>query len=206
MHRKHAFQRQQVIQNREDRFLDLARVSRVADDGKFLLERQADKGVAGGVIHSGHALERRHGNDRKLRHKAFVFFERLRQDEHVAHEMTVPGQFGHDAHRQAIVFVRAAVDILHEDIASLQESQQAVIQFVELVRRKRTVVHAPPDIVFRIGVTHHKFIVRGAGGMLAGIGDEWSAKTSEPSLRKIASSTSASVVRFQYARRRLPTP
>ena len=38
MHREHAFQRQQVIQNREDRFLQLARICRIPNDRKFLLE------------------------------------------------------------------------------------------------------------------------------------------------------------------------
>ncbi len=32
---------------------------------------------------------------------------------------TVPGQFSHDAHRQAVVLISAAVDILHEHIAAL---------------------------------------------------------------------------------------
>ena len=39
MHGQHPVQWQQIIQDREYRFLDLTRISRVADDGKFLFER-----------------------------------------------------------------------------------------------------------------------------------------------------------------------
>ena len=56
----------------------------------------------------GAPLKIRHCNDRKLRDKALIFLQRLRQDEHIADEHAVPGKFGHKADRQAVVFVCAA--------------------------------------------------------------------------------------------------
>ena len=167
VHRKHTFKRKQVIQNREDRFLDLARISCVADNGKFLLKRKTNKGFAICAVHCWCAFERWHGDDRKLWHESFVFFERLRQDKHIAHKMTMPRQLRHNADGQTVSFICSRINVLYEDIASLQETQHAVIKDFEFGCLKWTVVHTPPNVIFRVCVTHHKFIVSAASCMLA---------------------------------------
>ncbi len=99
MHRKHALQWQKVIQNRKDGFFNFTRIGCVADDGKFLFKRQADERIADCAIHCGHTFKGRHCNDRKLGHKAFVFLERLRQDEHVTRKVAMPRKLGHNTDR-----------------------------------------------------------------------------------------------------------
>jgi hypothetical protein len=53
VHREHTFERQQVVQDRKNRLLDLTRVRAVADDGQLLLEKTGDEGLAVGVVHPG---------------------------------------------------------------------------------------------------------------------------------------------------------
>ncbi len=49
-----------------------------------------------------------------------------RLDEHILGEQRVPGILGDDPDRQAVVRIGAAIAVLHEQVAALQEALQSL--------------------------------------------------------------------------------
>ena len=86
--------------------------------------------------------------------------------------MTVPGVLGHKADGQAVLLVCARVEVLHEDVASLHETQQARVQLLEFFRAERTVVLSPPDVALAGRFADDELVIRGPGGVLARKRDE----------------------------------
>ena len=68
VHRQHAPQRQQVVEDAEDRFLHLAGVAGAADQDELLGEVHGDDGLAPGAVPGRIGAEARDVDDRELRH------------------------------------------------------------------------------------------------------------------------------------------
>ena len=96
--------------------------------------------------------------------------------------------FGDDADRQAVIGVRARVAVLHEQVAPLQITLQPAEQLAEFLRADRAVIFAPPDMILGVGFAHDEFILRGAGGMFAGIHHQRPHAGDRASLRNTISS------------------
>ena len=129
------FQRQKVVHDGEDRFLDLTAIARVADQAQLLLEVDHDDGLRARTVDLWEGLEGWCGDHGEVRDMPPVGLLVFGQDEHVAGKQAVPGVLGHDAHRQAVVRVGAGVAVLHEQVAALQEALHAGVQLGELPRR-----------------------------------------------------------------------
>jgi hypothetical protein len=84
----------------------------------------------------------------------------------------VRGAFGDDADRQAILLVGAGVAFLDEDVLALQIGEEARLEPIEFLRRKRSVHLAPPNLVFARGLAHEELVVRRATRVLAGANNE----------------------------------
>jgi hypothetical protein len=92
MHRHHALAGQDVVQQREDRLLVLARVFRVGDQDQLLLEVQRDHRVCAAAVPFGIGLEARAVDDRELGYEG-VKLRALGTAQQVADEQVVPRQF-----------------------------------------------------------------------------------------------------------------
>ncbi len=99
-----------------------------------------------------------------------------REDEHVPHEEAVPRLLRDDPDRDAVGGVGAGVDVLDEEVAPLQVALEAVEEVVELLGGVGAVVLTPPDVPFGRGFLHDGLVVRGAAGVLAGVGDDGAAR------------------------------
>ena len=117
VHRHDASERQQVVQDAEDRLLDLARVARAGDEHEPLGEVERDDASRAGAVARGIGLERRRVDDRELRRVRRRGVGARVDDEQVAREQVVPRVLGDDADRQAVRRVGAGVAVLDVELA-----------------------------------------------------------------------------------------
>ena len=175
MHAQHALERQQVVEHGEDRLLQLARVAGAADQAELPLEAEDDERARARPVRGLVRLERRRAHDRELGHVLAVRLAARRRLEHVAHEEAVPRLLGDDAQRQPVLRLRARVEILDEEVAALEEAEQAAEDLLELVGRERAVVLAPPDMLGGRRLADDELVLRGARGVLARVHDDGAA-------------------------------
>ena len=109
-------QRQQIIQQGKNGFLDLSSVGSVAYDGHLLGEIEYDKSLRGGLINLRGSFKSGGANNAELWHMPAVFLGSLWLDEHISGEQAVPGIFGNDPDWQTIVRVSPAITILNKNI------------------------------------------------------------------------------------------
>jgi len=76
----------------------------------------------------------------------------------------VPSAVGHDPHRQPVGRIRPGVEVLDEQLAALQVSEQALVQAGELVGRDRLIDLAPGHCVLGARLLDDVFVPRGAAG------------------------------------------
>ena len=166
MHRHDALFRQQIVQQREDRLLVLARIGRVADQDQLAREVQRDHRLAAAAVAHRIGPEARQVDDG-------IFGRETRQlvlgraYQQGADEQVVPGQFVDDPHVQAVVGIGAAEQILHKVITALHVVQHVGIQPVKGLGRHRLVVF-PPDRVLDLGGADHELVLGRTAGMRPG--------------------------------------
>ncbi|OIQ68780.1 hypothetical protein GALL_496230 [mine drainage metagenome] len=166
VHRHHALGGQDVVQQGEDRLLDLASIGGVADQDQLAVEIQGDHGFRAASVAGRISLEGRAVDDGEFRQEAVQLGAR-RATQHVVDEQAVPGKFRHHAHVKTVRRLSAGKQILHEIVAPLHVGEHVLIQTLERVRRHRRVVF-PPDRVFDRGMTNDMLIFGRAAGMAAG--------------------------------------
>ena len=81
----------------------------------------------------------------------------LRADEHVAHEQRVPRARRDEADREPERRVGAAEEVLHEQLAGVEEGPDVGVQPVERVGLHAPVL-LPPDAFLRVGVRHDELV------------------------------------------------
>ena len=165
VHRHDALERQQVVQQREDRLLVLAGVFGAADEDGLLVEVQRDDGVGAAVVLGGVRLEARAVDDGEISEELVKLLS-LGAAQHVADEEAVPGQLGHHAHLDRMRRVRAADEVLNVVVLALHVLEHVGMQRVEALGRHGAVVF-PPDLVFDRGGLDHVLVLRRAAGELA---------------------------------------
>ena len=90
-----------------------------------------------------------------------------RRPEHVADEQAVPRLLGDDAQRKPVLRLRARVEVLDEQVATLEEAGQPAEDLLELAGPERAVVLAPPDLILGRRLADDELVLRGARGVLA---------------------------------------
>ena len=167
MHRQDALGGQDPVHHGEDRFLDLAGVFGAGDDDELLLERQRDGGRGPRAVDRRIGLEQRRVQDDVVGLEALQFM-RWRADEHIASEQGSPGVRGDQPHPHAMRRVGAGVQVLGEQVLTLQIGLHARLQHRELLGRVTLVDVAPPDVAGDRRLIDHELVAHRAAGMDAG--------------------------------------
>ena len=167
MHRQHVAFGQQVVQHREDRFLDLAGIDGAADDDQTLGQVDDDEAFAVGAVRCriGMAAWRMQDGEARLKIDEIGFG---RTNEHVVGEEAVPGTLGDDAHRQAIGGIGTGIEVLDIEIAGLEMTADLVQEPVEMRFAHAAINVAPPDIAGGAGLLDNEFVIGGPAGVGAG--------------------------------------
>ena len=179
VHGQDAPGRQQVVEDGEHRFLDLAGVGAAADQHQLLVEADLDEDLGVGAVLLGLGVAARRLDDGELGLEGFQFLV-LRADEHVGGEEAVPGGLGDNAHRQAELRIGAGVAVLNEHVPALVIGQQTFVQAVEIGRRGRPVDRAPPDVVVVFGLIDDELVLGRASGVDAREHDQCPALGQNP--------------------------
>ena len=119
MHRQDIFLRKEIVENGENRFFDLTRIGRTADNHKFFGKVRQYEDFRARSINGRVSLERGHLKDRELRLEIFQL-AKGRLYKHVPGKEIVPGAFRDDTDGQAVIWIRAGIAVLNEDFASIQ--------------------------------------------------------------------------------------
>ena len=172
VHREHALERQQVVEDGEDRLLDLAGVARPPDDPELLPEVEDDERLRPRPVRHRVRLESGGGDDREVGDVAPRLLHRRVLEEHRAGEEAVPGLLGDDPDRQPVLGIGPAVDVLHEDVAALEVAAEPGVERAEALGVEGPVVLAPPHVLLGRLLAHHELVGGGAGGVLAGVHHE----------------------------------
>jgi hypothetical protein len=171
VHREHALRRQQVVERGEDRLLDLAGVTRAADDHDLLSEVDQDEGLALGAIARRvglHGGQRDHGEVRLELHLLIS----CGPDEQVAGEQAVPGELRDNAHPKPEARIGAREDVLGVDLVGRDPFLHPAVQGVELLGRDRLISGMPPDRVLAGGLLDEELVLRRPPRVLAGAGGQ----------------------------------
>ena len=170
MHREHVAQRHQIIHQREDGLLDLARVARAADQDQFAREVDEDERRGRGTVAGRFGIEERGVEHGELRREVIDAVGRI--DEEVAREKALPRVLRHDAHGQAIARVGSDVTIERVDVLAGQILGDAREQRVEDAGFDRLVGFAPVDMRLAARLFDEEFVVRRTARPLAGFDHE----------------------------------
>ena len=179
MHRQHAPLGQQVVEDGEHRFLDLAGIGGAADQHLTLGEVEQDEGARIGPVDRGIGGEARRVDDGEL---GLVNLELAgpRRDQQVLGEQAMPGLLGDDAHGQAKGRVGAAEAILDEQLLALEMGHHARAQGGELLRLERLVDRAPPDVPGAGRFLDDELVVGRAARVLARLDDQRPVRRDPP--------------------------
>ena len=159
MHRHHRIERQQIVEQAEDRLLHLAGISGAADQDQLLGQVDRDDGFAARSVAGGISLEARQIDDRIFRGECRQFVG-LGPDQHRADEQIVPGQLVDDAHIHAMFRLRTTEQILHKERVLLGERGNKVgLERGKMIRGHGNIGLAPPDAVFGFAVTHDELVI-----------------------------------------------
>ena len=173
VHRKHILGGQQVVERDEDRLLDLAGVTRTADEHDAAPEVDQDERLALRAVAGGVSLHRRQRDDREIRLEAQMLFG-VGPDEEVAREQAVPRHLGDHAHPQPEARVGAREHVLRVDGLRLDELFHARQKAVELRGRYGLVARVPPDGVLAGRLLDEELVLRRPARVLAGLGGQGS--------------------------------
>ena len=166
--------RQDEVQDREHRLLDLTGIPGAADRHDAVGEVHQDGAVRRRAVERRIGLETRQVEDDEIRPEALEFLA-PRPQEHVAGEEIVPGGLGDHPHADAMGGIGSRPAVAREQIAALGVADHAVVERAIALGRHRLVGLAPVDMAFGRGVLDEELVVRRAPGMHAGAHHERSA-------------------------------
>src|SRR3954466_12595599 len=158
----------------------MSTILRVKSTAMMVSERQPWR--AGAALKGGRAGAGRIGpeggqvEDGQVRHESGKLLV-PRPDQKVADEERVPGVFGEDPGLDPISRIRAAIEILREEILFLGRLEEIRQDGVELLARQRRVV-VPPHLGLGLGGADHELVARRTAGVHARVGSK------RPALKK----------------------
>ena len=171
VHRHHTLQRQQIVEDGEDRLLHLAGIGGAADQDGLAFEIHHHHGFAAAAVAGRIGLEAGQIDDGVFGHERRQIGQ-FRAHQQGADEQAVPGIFGDHAHLHPVFGLAAAKEILHEQVAlALQRGFEIGLDGSELLRRDALVL-VPPDGAIGGGIAHDELVVGAAAGVLAGFHHE----------------------------------
>ncbi len=152
---------------REHRFLDLARIGRVADQDDLAREVDGDDGLGAHPVALGIGLEGRQIDDGELGDEIFQL--RLgRPDQQLPDEQRVPGVFGKDPGIDPVFRIGAAIEILGEQLLAAGVRDEILVEALEVLLADLAVA-LPPDRALGERVDDGVLVLRAAAGMDAGL-------------------------------------
>ena len=164
--------RQEEVEEAEDRLLHLAGIGRAADQDQLLREVDRDHRLAAAAVALGIGAEARQVDDREFGLEARQL-ARFGPHQQGADEEIVPGELVDHADPDAVLGLRAAVEVGDVELVLVGERQQEiVVQAVERVRVHRLVAVVPPDHVLGQRVLDGELVLGAAAGVLAGADDQ----------------------------------
>ena len=172
MHRHHALDRQQIVEDAEHRLLHLARISGATDQDQLLGEVDRHHRLAAAAMAGRVGLEGRQVDDRIFRREIGQFV-RARTHQQRADEQVMPGALVDDAHIDAMFGLRSAEQVGDiERVLLAQRLEEVRLQRREMLRRHRDIGAAPPDRRFGLGIADDEFVLGRSAGMFAGLDDQ----------------------------------
>ena len=175
VHRQYPAERQQVVHDREDRLLDLARIAGAADQDEPFGEVEQDEHRRVGAVLGRVRLHGRHVDDRETGGVLGIGLARRTGEKHRAREQAVPCALGDDPNRQAIFRIRPGEAVLNEQFPAAQRRQHPLLDRLEPVRSNVPVDLSPPDVRCGRWLADEKLVERRPPGMHAGEADERAA-------------------------------
>ena len=160
VHREHALLRQQVVQNREHRLLDLAGVVRAANDHELLLEADGDANLGLGAVAGGMWRGSRTRAGPSTRGLKFELFGR-RPQEQAPGEQAVPRLLGDDAQRQPVSRGRHRRSRRTRTARGLQVRPHTIAEPGEH-RRVHRLIRGPVDLVRDDALLDRELVLRRA--------------------------------------------
>jgi hypothetical protein len=194
MHWHNAAGRQQIIQNREDRFLDFTRIRCTAHQHDLLGKIHGYDGFADGAVIGRLGLETQQRDDGIGRFEV-PELGGVGPNQKLACEERMLSQLSDDAHWQTVGGVGAAESILDEKFSVLGVVKHCRIERIEM-RRRHGLVVVPPDLLFAGGVAHYEFVSGGTAGVLAGEDDHSAVLGDMTFLAASARSNNSAAVRL----------
>jgi len=131
MHRHDAFRRQKVVQHCEHRLFHLTGVGRSADEDDLSGQVAGDDRFASASVPRGIGFEARQIYDRHFRREGSKL-RSLWPQQQVADEQGVPGILCIDPHRQAVLWIRSAIQVLCKQLETFRMLQEIVQKDIEL--------------------------------------------------------------------------
>ncbi|CCK04198.1 hypothetical protein BN129_2956 [Cronobacter sakazakii 701] len=188
VHRGDAFQRQQVVHNREHAFFHLAAVPGAANQLHPFGQVKGYKvlGIQPLLLPVRVRAFRAVHHD-EIRLEAFQFILG-RANKHVFNEMRLPGHFGNKTHRQTAVRVSAAKSVDDEKTFTGELLRHQTFQMLPGFRRQRFVVVfafaviGPPQRIARGVVANNVFILRRTAGKNARVDGDRTQIRQHPAL------------------------
>ena len=158
VHREDSAQRHQVVHDRENRLLDLACVTRAADQYHLAREVDQNERAAARAVTGGFGAELGRVDHRELRRE--IARRLVGRQEQVAREERMPSVLRDDPDRQAVARIGAHVRIHNVDVALAQIGADSLQECVEMGGVDRTVGFAPVNVMLAACFANEKFIFR----------------------------------------------
>ena len=171
MHGEDALLGHEVVHDREDALLDLARVLAAGNEDHLLLIVDHDGGLAVDVVPLGDALEAGGGDDGEVRLVIGQLLLGGAQEELVDEEV-LAGQLVDDAEGLGVLGVRAGEAVEDKDLAVLEVGHHLLVEGVKDLLGGGDVDLAPGDVVMDAGGVDDELVVGGPAGVLAGVDAE----------------------------------
>src|SRR5262245_38532994 len=149
MHRKDVTKREEIIEQREDRFLCLSGVTRAADEDQFPAEVHQDEGlrIRPVFFRIGQTMRRIYHSE--FRNVTSGLFIPIRAAKHVTGEEAMPGILVDDSDRNPVIRIGTRKTVLNIDVFYLDIVQDLFKYSIEAVLARLAVGLTPPDMFFR---------------------------------------------------------
>ena len=164
VHRQDATLRQQIIEDGEDRFLQLAGVPRAPDQDRPLREVHHDERAGLGAVQRRVDVQLRSVQHGPAGTERGEIGGRGPQ-EHVVHEQGAPRVRCDEADAEPVIGVRAGEQVTDEQLLGREVGQRGGLEPLEVLGRERLVHPAPRDVVLRGRLAHDELVVGAAAGM-----------------------------------------
>ena len=172
VHRHHALDRQQIVEDAEHRLLHFTGIGGAADQDQLFGEVDGNDGFAAAAMTRRIGLERGQVDDRIFGRKARQFIGRGTHQQG-ADEQVVPGALVDDAHIDAMFGLRTAEQVGDiERVLFAQRLEEIRLERGEMFRSHAAIGLAPPHRRFGFGIADDELVLGAAAGMLAGLDDQ----------------------------------